>query len=71
MLLTLDKESTDCRKGGTLMAVDEAFVLGGGGARGALQVGHYVLCSCRVADLIVGRTSVGAMNATCLALERP
>jgi NTE family protein len=46
-----------------------AFVLGGGGARGAMQVGALrALFEARVKpDLLVG-TSVGAINATALAL---
>ncbi|CAG0983684.1 hypothetical protein ANAEL_01890 [Anaerolineales bacterium] len=47
-----------------------AFVLGGGGARGALQVGalRALIEAGRRPDLLVG-TSVGAMNAACLALN--
>ncbi len=47
-----------------------AFVLGGGGARGALQVGalRALLESGRMPDLLVG-TSVGACNAAYLALN--
>jgi NTE family protein len=46
-----------------------AFVLGGGGARGALQVGalRALLEAGRKPDLLVG-TSIGAINATALAL---
>jgi NTE family protein len=47
-----------------------AFVLGGGGSRGALQVGAlYALLETRLhPNLLVG-TSVGAVNATFLALN--
>lgn len=47
-----------------------AFVLGGGGARGALQVGalRALLEAGLAPDLLVG-TSVGAVNATFLAVE--
>lgn len=47
-----------------------AFALGGGGARGALQVGalRALIEADRQPDLLVG-TSVGAMNAACLALH--
>lgn len=47
-----------------------AFVLGGGGARGALQVGALrALLEADVwPDLLVG-TSVGALNAACLAVH--
>ena len=47
-----------------------AFVLGGGGARGALQVGalRAMIEAGMQPDLLVG-TSVGAMNAACLALH--
>jgi NTE family protein len=46
-----------------------AFVLGGGGARGALQVGALkALFEVGIRpDLLVG-TSIGAVNATCVAL---
>jgi NTE family protein len=47
-----------------------AFVLGGGGARGALQVGalRALLESGLRPDLLVG-TSIGAVNAVVLALS--
>jgi NTE family protein len=47
-----------------------AFVLSGGGARGALQVGAlYALLECDLQpDMIMG-VSIGAANATCLALN--
>lgn len=47
-----------------------AFVLGGGGARGALQVGalRALIEAGWRPDLLVG-TSVGAVNAACLALH--
>jgi NTE family protein len=47
-----------------------AFVLGGGGSRGALQVGalHALLETRLHPDLLIG-TSVGAVNATFLALN--
>ena len=47
-----------------------AFILSGGGARGALQVGAlYALLECELQpDLIIG-VSIGAANATCLALN--
>jgi len=47
-----------------------AFVLGGGGSRGALQVGSlYALLESRVQpDLLIG-TSIGAVNAAFLALH--
>lgn len=47
-----------------------AFVLGGGGARGALQVGalQALLESGLVPDLLVG-TSIGAVNASFIALN--
>lgn len=46
-----------------------AFVLGGGGARGALQVGAFraLFEAGYQPDLLVG-TSIGAANAACLAL---
>ena len=46
-----------------------AFVLGGGGARGALQVGAFraLFEAGYQPDLLVG-TSIGAVNAACLAL---
>jgi NTE family protein len=45
-----------------------AFVLGGGGARGALQVGalRALFEAGYQPDLLVG-TSIGAANAACLA----
>src|SRR3970282_1559461 len=47
-----------------------AFVLGGGGARGALQVGalRAVLEAGYQPDLLVG-TSIGAVNASYLAIN--
>jgi NTE family protein len=47
-----------------------AFVLGGGGARGALQVGALdaLLAAGLKPDLLVG-TSIGAVNAAYLALK--
>ncbi len=49
-----------------------AFVLGGGGARGALQLGalRALLSADIVPDLLVG-TSIGAVNAVGLALWSP
>lgn len=49
-----------------------AFALGGGGARGALQVGavRALLEAGHQPDLLVG-TSIGAVNATYLALHGP
>jgi NTE family protein len=55
---------------GLMMSKKLAFVLGGGGARGALQVGalQALLESGFQPDLLVG-TSIGAVNATFLALH--
>ncbi len=49
-----------------------AFVLGGGGARGALQVGalRVLIQAGIVPDMLVG-TSIGALNAAYLALKGP
>jgi NTE family protein len=58
--------------GGEIMKRCLAFVLGGGGARGALQLGalRALLCADIVPDLLVG-TSIGAVNAVGLALWGP